>query len=284
MLIGVEFELKKFIIGLLMIIMTLAIIALGVSFTIEKTITENIGTVIKEEITKEIVREVASKTNVDKEEIKKGLNKVLEENKALQKTLDESLDKAMDILSGKDVKDLDFSKELEDVIHNSEDVLKEYGIIITKEEKQELLDMVNSEEMNKELQSVVKEVQEDMPTSAKTVIDAFNFVRSTTFKSIIIVGIVVILLCIALLKKSTYKWLGNLSEATIMSGIFYSVIVPLFINVVNNDMASEHNIILSASSMNMYGYVLIGIGVVALILNTVLSKTLGVKQEKIQHE
>lgn len=272
---------KKFLIGLLMIIMTLAFIALGISFTIEKTITENISTIVKEEITNEIVREVANKTNVDKEEVKKGLNKVLEENKALQKTLDESLDKAMDILSGKDVKDLDLSKELEDVINNSEEVLKEYGITITKEEKQELLDMVNSEEINQEFQSVVKEVQEDMPASAKTAIDAFNFVRSTTFKSIVIVGIVVILLCIALLKKSYYKWLGNLSEATIMSGIFYSVIVPLFINVVNSDMASEHNITLSAASMNRYGYVLIGIGIVSLILNIVLSKTLHTKPEEI---
>lgn len=275
---------KKFLIGLLMIIMTLAFIALGISFTIEKTITENISTVVKEEITNEIVREVANKTNVDKEEIKKGLNKVLEENKILQKTLDESLDKAMDILSGKDVKDLDLSKELEDVINNSEEVLKEYGITITKEEKQELLDMVNSEEVNKEFQSVVKEVQEDMPASAKTAIDAFNFVRSTTFKSILIVGIVVILLCIALLKKSYYKWLGNLSEATIMSGIFYSVIVPLFINVVNSDMASEHNITLSVASMNKYGYVLIGIGIVSLVLNIVLSKTLHSKTEAINVE
>lgn len=275
---------KKFLIGLLMIIMTLAFIALGISFTIEKTITENIITIVKEEITNEIVREVANKTNVDKEEVKKGLNKVLEENKALQKTLDESLDKAMDILSGKDVKDLDLSKELEDVINNSEEVLKEYGITITKEEKQELLDMVNSEEVNKEFQSVVKEVQEDMPASAKTAIDAFNFVRSTTFKSILIVGIVVILICIALLKKSYYKWLGNLSEATIMSGIFYSVIVPLFINVVNSDMASEHNITLSATSMNKYGYVLIGIGIVSLILNIVLSKTLHTKTEEISEK
>lgn len=272
---------KKFLIGLLMIIMTLAFIALGISFTIEKTITENISTVVKEEITNEIVREVVNKTNVDKEEVKKGLNKVLKENKALQKTLDESLDKAMDILSGKDVKDLDLSKELEDVINNSEEVLKEYGITITKEEKQELLDMVNSEEVNKEFQSVVKEVQEDMPASAKTAIDAFSFVRSTTFKSILIVGIVVILICIALLKKSYYKWLGNLSEATIVSGIFYSVIVPLFINVVNSDMASEHNITLSATSMNKYGYVLIGIGIVSLILNIVLSKTLHSKTEAI---
>lgn len=270
---------KKFLIGLLMIIMTLAFIALGISFTVEKTITENIGAVIKEEITKEIVKEVAIKTNVDKEEVKKGLTKVLEKNKDLQKTLEGSLDKAMDILSGKDVEDLDISKELENIINNSEDVLKEYGITITKEEKQELLDMVNSEEINQEFQNVVKEVQEEIPASAKTAIDAFNFLRSATFKSILIVSIVVILLCIALLKKSYYKWLGNLSEATIVSGIFYSIVVPLFINVVNSDIASEHNIMLSSASMNRYGYVLLGIGIVSLILTIVFSKILNQPKE-----
>lgn len=270
---------KKFLIGLLTIIITLAFIALGISFTIEKTITDNIGGIVKEEITNEIVKEVASKTNVDKEEIKKELNKVLEKNDALQKTLEDSLDKAMDILSGKEVGDLNLSKELEEVINNSEGVLKEYGITITKEEKQELLDMVNSEEINQEFQKVVKEVQEDMPASAKTAIDLFNFIRSTTFKSILIISIVVLLLCIALLKKSYYKWLGNLSEATLVSGIFYSFIIPLFVNFISNDLASERNITLSVVSMNTYGYILIGIGVVSLILNIVFSKTLNQTKE-----
>lgn len=270
---------KKFLIGLLMIIMTLAFIALGISLTIEKTITENISEVVKEEVTTEIVNEVAKNANVDKEQVKKELNELIEKNEVLKKTLEESLDKAVDMLSGKEVEDLNFTKELEDVINNSEEVLKDYGITISKKEKQELLDMVNSEEINQEFQNVVKEVQEEVPASAKTAIDAFNFLRSATFKSILIVSIVVILLCIALLKKSYYKWLGNLSEATIVSGIFYSIVVPLFINVVNSDIASEHNIMLSSASMNRYGYVLLGIGIVSLILTIVFSKILNQPKE-----
>ncbi len=273
---------KKFLIGLFMIIMTLAFIALGISFTIEKTITENIGEIVKEEVTNEIVDKVSKNTNVDKEEIKKEITKVVEENATIKKVLDESLDKAMDILNGKEMEDLDFSNELEELIDSSEGVLKEYGITITKEQKEELLEVVSSEEFNQEFQNTVKEVKEDMPENAKTAIDAFNFIRSTTFKSMLIVGIVVILICIALLKKSYYKWLGSLSKATIVTGIFYSAFVSLFVNFINNELASEHNITLSTVSMNYYGYILLGIGVVALIANIVLSKT--IRQKEISND
>lgn len=273
---------KKFLIGILTILLTLVFLVLGISLTIEKTITENVSTVVKATITETIVKEVAKSAKVDEKAVKQELAKVLEKNEALNKTLEDSLDKAMDMLSGKQVEDFNFSKELEDVINNSEDVLKEYGITITQKEKEELIEMVNSEELNNELKETIQEAQESIPESAKTAIDAFNFIRSTTFKLLLIVGIVVILALIALLKKSCFKWLSNLGVVTLICGIFYSVAISYAVDVVSNDLAlSSKNITLSMSAMNYYGYVLLGIGIVSLILNIVLTKT--VKQsEKIE--
>lgn len=273
---------KKFLIGILTILLTLVFLVLGISLTIEKTITENVSTVVKTTITETIVKEVAKNTKVDEKAVKQELAKVLEKNETLNKTLEDSLDKAMDMLSGKQVEDFNFSKELEDVINNSEDVLKEYGITITQKEKEELIEMVNSEELNNELKETIQEAQESIPESAKTAIDAFNFIRSTTFKLLLIVGIVVILALIALLKKSCFKWLSNLGVVTLICGIFYSVAISYAVDIVSNDVAlSSKNITLSMSAMNYYGYVLLGIGIVSLILNIVLTKT--VKQsEKIE--
>ncbi len=273
---------KKFLIGILTILLTLVFLVLGISLTIEKTITENVSTVVKTTITEEIVKEVAKNAKVDEKAVKQELAKVLEKNEALNKTLEDSLDKAMDMLSGKQVEDFNFSKELEDVINNSEDVLKDYGITITEKEKEELIEMVNSEELNNELKETIQEAQESIPESAKTAIDAFNFIRSTTFKVILIVGIGVILFLIALLKKSCFKWLSNLGVVTLICGIFYSVAITYAVDIVSKELAlSSKNITLSISAMNSYGYALLGIGIVSLILNIVLAKT--VKQsEKIE--
>lgn len=275
---------KKFLIGLLTILLTLVFIVLGISLTIEKTITENISEVVKEEVTTEIVNEVAKNANVDKEQVKKELNELIEKNEVLKKTLEESLDKAVDMLSGKEVEDLNFTKELEDVINNSEEVLKDYGITISKKEKQKLLDMVNNDELNSELQQTIKEAQESMPESVKIAIDAFSFIRSTTCKVILIISIIIILLCIALLKKSYFKWLSNLGVVTLICGIFYSFVVSFFIDIVSKEFAlNSKNIVLSVGSMSAYGYSLIGIGIVSLVLNIILSKTIHPKT-KIQND
>lgn len=265
---------KKFLIGILTIFMTLAFIVLGVSLNLEAVVTENIEGFVKEEITTEIVKEVSKNTNIDKENVKKELTKVIEENDDLKNAIEDSLDKVMDLLSGKEIKEINLSHELENIIHNSEDVLKNYGITITEEEKKELLDMVSSEEFNKEFQNSIKEVQENLPSNAKVAIDTFQFFRSTTFKSILIGSIVIILIVIALLKNSYYKWLGNLSEATLISGILFGVLMPWLINLVNQELASSGKFVLSLNSICRYGYALIGIGILSLVLKIVLVKLL----------
>ena len=111
----------------------------------------------------------------------------------------------MDILSGKDVEDLDISKELENIINNSEDVLKEYGITISEEDKKELLNEVSGEEINKTFNESVMEFKKEMTSEDKTILNIFSFITSTSFKLMLIGGVIVLLVLIALLKKSFYN-------------------------------------------------------------------------------
>ncbi len=269
---------RKFLIGLLTILLTFAFLVLGISWNLKAVITENIEGILKEEITTEIVSEVAKNTNINKGNVKKELTKVMEENVGLKNAIDDSFDKVMDILSGKEVNEINLSHELENVIYNSEEVLKSYGITVTKEEKEKLLDIVNSEEFNKDFQNTVKEVQENLPSNTKVVIDAFLFFRSTTFKCILVGSIIVILVFIAILKKSYYKWLGNLSEATFISGILFGILMPWVVNLINQELVGSNRFVLSMNSISQYGYILLGIGIFSLVLKVVFAKILDKKE------
>lgn len=269
---------RKFLIGLLTILLTFAFLVLGISWNLKAVITENIEGILKEEITTEIVSEVAKNTNINKENVKKELTKVMEENVGLKNAIDDSFEKIMDILSGKEVNEINLSHELENVIHNSEKVLKSYGITVSKEEKEKLLHIVSSEEFNKDFQNSVREVQENLPSNTKVVINAFLFFRSTTFKCILVGSIIVILGLIAILKKSYYKWLGNLSEATFISGILFGILMPWVVNLINQELVGRNRFVLSMNSISQYGYILLGIGIFSLVLKVVFAKILDKKE------
>ncbi len=274
---------KKFLIGLLTMIMTLSFITLGLAMNLESMIVGTIDEVVKESVANEVVKYAEKETGIEKEKIKKQVTEVLEKNEAIKKTLDESLDKALDILSGKEIDNFTIANEVEEIITNSEEILKEYGVALTKEEKEELLDMVNNEEFTKTFNDTVLEIKENIPTEAKTAVDTFNFVRSTTFEFILIGIILFSLVCIALLKKSYFKWLANFGESTIVTGVICGILMPILTNFINEELAknmTETKVVLVLDSLKQYGYILLILGLMAIIINIILTKV--TKKETIK--
>ncbi len=269
----VGLSMKKFLIGILTILMIFAFLILGLALNLETTITENIEGIVKEEITSKIVEEVVKNTNIDKDNVKKEITKVIEKNDVIKNVLDECLNKTIDLFNEKEVGDFDFTNKLDEVIDDSEEILESYGITVTDAEKEKILNTFASEDFNKEFQSTMKEVQENIPSNVKNTINIILFLRSTTCKVILILIILGSLICIALLKKSYYKWIGNLSKATIISGVFYGVLMPMFVNFLNQELVSSERFVLSTVFMNRYGHVLLGLGIIFLILNISFSKT-----------
>lgn len=270
---------KKFLIVILTIFITLVFIILGISLCLRATVIENIEGIVKEEITNEIAYEVAKNISTPKEEIKEELIKVMEKDAVLKKVIENGLDKALDILSGREVNDLDITKELEIIVNNSEEVLKEYGITITEEEKKDLLKVVDSEKINQEFQFIIKEVQETVPRDVQFILNTFEIFRSSIFKVLLISSILVCLLCIAFLKKSYYKWLGNLGVATLTSGVFYGFFLSSLINLLNQELINRSYFTLKLTALNRYGYVLAGIGFLAFILKIVVAKIINSKEK-----
>lgn len=261
---------KKLLIGILTIFITLGFILLGISLNLKSTVTNAATTIIKEEVTSTMTTYLEENTNGNKEEIKKGVDKVLNSNDTLKKTIDKYYDEIINILSSKEAKEINVASELETLIDDSEEILKEYGVTISKQDKEKLMEMVSNEEINKTVNDAIKEIKSDMPKEVTEAINILNFISSTPFKVILISVVVLLLVIIALLKKSFYKWLVNFGTSTIVTGLLYGFLLPNIIDIISKNL--NENINISLPSMVNYGYIVLILGVIAVILNIILNK------------
>ena len=121
------------------------------------------------------------------------------------------------------------------------------------------------------------EFKKEMTSEDKTILNIFNFITSTSFKLMLIGGVIVLLILIALLKKSFYKWLSNFGMSLIFSGIVLGILIPLLMDTIIKEIGEEF--IISYSSFSTYGYVSIGIGVILIVINILIPKIINKKKE-----
>ena len=260
---------RKFLIGILTLLITIALIGLGLTLNLKSMILDTTDIILRKEITNDLAEYIGDNTEYNKEEVKESIDKFLNENELIKNIVGTYMDKFIDAL--------DLSRELENIINESEPILKEYGITIFEEDKNELLSEISGEEINKTFNESVMEFKNEMTSEDKMFLDIFGFITSTSFKLMVIGGIIVLLILIALLKKSYYKWLSNFGGALIFSGIVLGILIPLLMDVVIKEIGEDF--ILSYSSFSTYGYISIGIGVVLIIISIFIPKIINKKKE-----
>lgn len=272
---------KGFLRVLLTIWITLLLIVFGLVFSLKGILINTADTMIKKEISNNIVKELE---NYPSEEIPDDVitqvKDTIENNEEIKKIMNTYYDKVLDILVSDSNERIDVSKELDAIINEGEKILNDNGITITEEEKQELLSMVSTDEVNNMVNNTIIEVKENLTGETKVVLDTYKFLTSNTFKLILISLIVIALLLIALLKKSYYKWLSNFGGASIVTGVIVGILLPLLINTVLSSVEAD-GIEISTISLNTYGYILIAVGVLSIILNIAISKV-AIKNNKIE--
>lgn len=262
---------KKLLIGILTIFITVNFILLGLSINLKGTIVDTVGIIVKENVVENIADYLEENTSVSKDDAKKSINEILESNNTIKKTVNGYFDKIMDIMNDKEVTDINIASDIEILINENESTLKKYGINITEEDKKGITSVVSNEEINKKLNESITEFKNSMPSEAKIAIDIFNFVRGTTFKIILVSVIVTFLALIALLKKSPYKWLVNLGIASVLSGLSVGVLVPSILKFITESLSNEATITISTTHISNYGYIVLSIGLISIILHTVIS-------------
>ena len=276
---------KKFIKGLLIGILTswiaILFILFGIVSGVKNILVDTLDVIIKDELKSGIteVLEDFSDEEVSEETIKE-IEKQIDANPGIKQITSDIYDAFLTGLSGDEINvEIDVAKEVEAFINENEETLKEYGIELTEEEKEELLEAVSSSEINDIVNETLAEMKEDITDEAQTAIDIYVFFTGPIFKVILIGLIIVALVLIALLKKSYYGWLSNLGSATIIVGILLGVLLPVVVSTIITELESE--VTISTGFLSTYGYILIAIGVVSLITYIILNKKLKPKNTEV---
>lgn len=272
--------LKNSLIWLCTIFLILDLFFLGLANNLKGSVKDAVSAIVKQEITNEVVKALEDNfdVDVDKEQITEKMQDVLEKNETVSHMIDKYYNLAFDFLSGKEnVEDIQIVDDVDQLMNDSEEVLKEYNIELDEQVKEDIRYIAASPKVTELLNEGIATMQEKIPNEFTTLINIITFVTSSTFKIILIVIILILLLSIGLLKKSYYRWFKNLGIASIISAIPLLTLHYL-VHYITTTML-EDSVVISLSSISFYSYVSIILGVLEIVIYIIFHKKT-VKNEK----
>lgn len=265
---------KKFLKVLLTIWITLLLLVLGGSFCFKTLVKDTATSVIQEEFEKsiyDVVEEgLPNSITLEQEEQVKDF---LENNSVLNDMMDRYFDEALAIFSGeKDILNIDWENEINRIFNEVQPILRENGITITEEEKNQILSELPTQELNEQVSQLIIDTKQEMPQEVNMLFTIFQFVTSTMMKGIIFVLILVSLGLIMLLDKNCYGWLKNLGISSIITGIIYLIFYYFGKGVLNSMILEEIGITIPFDSLFCYGGIVLVIGTISIIINITLTR------------
>ncbi len=276
---------KRFLRGIFTIWIVILLMVFGLVLSLKSVVIDTADSMIKNEFKNNIVSVIES-YNDEKisNEVIEEIQKSIESNEEIKELINTYFDKIISILSDTNSNErIDVSSELNNIINDGEKILNNYGITISSNDKQELLSIVSINEVNNLINDTITNMKSNFNSDTKVILDIYSFAVGRTFKIILITLIITILVLIALLKKSYYKWLSNFGISSIISGIIMGILIPLSISTIIKTISLDNDIVISTNSLSNYSYILIILGVISIILNIIIFKLLSKdkKEDKV---
>lgn len=270
---------KTFLRGILTTILVLVLMTLGFTLSTKKMITSTADNLIKNEMKKTIIETIENETKDElPDNTKKKIEDTITNNKSIQEVMDKNLDSILDMIGNQDsTEKIDITEDLDSLVEVGEEILKEYDIELSEEAKEEIISSVSKEEINDTVNKMIKEAKTDIPEDTKTMIQTYQYVSGTTFKMILVGIAIILLLLIALLKKSYYGWLSNFGIAAVITGIMSAFLLPLTISALVG-IITEGEIVISTTSLSIYGYILLGLGIISIFAKKFIQKSVTTKE------
>lgn len=153
-------------------------------------------------------------------------NKVLEktlEDEEVKEMLSEFIDDVISNISKEEQENINIEELEKKVIEYTKEHKKELeektGVEITDEMINEASKLLNDGDVKKSFEQEINNYKNNITKEEKMALKFYNFITSKDLRTIIIILIIVNILLIAILQKSIYKWIKNLSRAMYISGL-----------------------------------------------------------------
>ena len=262
-------RIKKFICGLLTVLLIILFSTLIFSLNFKKVVVNTISSVVvKEEIVSSINDVVSSFDDKVNDEVLEKVEDNIKQSEAIDEVTEDIFDEVMGYLNnGDEIVIANIDSELEKLIDENKDTLKDYGIEITEDDKQEIIDSIALDDLiNEKIEEEVMIVKDNMSSEELFVLNIYNVLTSSTLQIAMVIGIIAITVIIALIKKSLYKWMINVGIALCLVGIINIIGMSMVVNLLSDIISIDIGGIVTN------GYIALGIGILLIVIHVLLNK------------
>lgn len=252
---------KKIITFILSFILTILISMLIISFTFKETLVEDIlfqgfkSTIVgktykeKSQTLDDIITEDGVITDNE------FVNEILE-SKEIKDLVNNYVDKIIEIIGDEELSDekmeeLNIEQDMINYIKENKKVLEDKtGIEITDEMIETASIKLNERDTKKVLKQTIKNTRNNISPETKQLLKLYQIIVSTKLKIFLLLGIIIDIILIAILKKSTYKWLKTIANSTVIaaiSTIIISTALKYLLSIMLNNMTIKTNKMLGLS-------------------------------------
>lgn len=270
----------RFLKGFLIVLITIIIVGLlSILLTatyLKKTIAEDfLSKVVQEEIGNDMVKIISEELPEILPEQLEQVKKAITSNEEVEEIVTSFTDKFIQDIAKDNIEEIEIKKEIKDlIIANKKIAEKELGEKITNEKIEKALTQIdNSVEFGNLYKEVITETRQELTKEDLEILKAYAWVDSNDFKWIFIGGIILGLLLIAILKKTYYAWLKNLSIAGIISAIITTssgLGCLLILNIVYEEL--NLTVKVSTTPLLIISAIALGLGIISLIAYLVIKK------------
>lgn len=270
--------LKGMVLAFLNFLLFSLVFSFIVSFSIRPLFVDGL---VKNIVKEEFSSEMSETLEIEEETV----SKILEVEEVNQ-FFDTYIDKTIAGLTDEEaLNDISIGEDIIQYIKDNESTLEEQlGVDIPVDKIDEMVTEEELQMIDEQYKSAISETRETMPEYQKNVIRIYEFLISTNFKIAVGVIIALILLLIAVVQKSFYKWLKNLSVSTIISGIFV-LIMGTFVSWIVNAAIAEMNVDFVFDAVSLYagGGIACLSGIIIIIIYMIVKKMVE-KRSEVKNE
>ena len=122
-----------------------------------------------------------------------------------------------------------------------------------------------------------------MSDDEEKLVSTYVFIQSNTFRMICFSSIFILLLIIALLKRSFYRWSVNLGISLVISGLLIILLLPIMVNGLGDIFASklmDQDLSININNIVNYGYVCVMLSALFIIIYIIGNKVTRYNERK----
>ena len=165
------------------------------------------------------------------------------------------------------------------LINENESFLAEAGVEITSLDKDKISDFLISDgRLDRVYKNVVRQIRNSLSNKEVMLVNVYDKITTNTFRWMVLSIIILIILIIALIKKSYYRWLYDLGVSFVLSGIILALVIPLlsgFISKIISDKIIMASIKINFNPLINTGYlcfVLCALSIVIYLIGNKLTR------------